>query len=87
VAAIGCAIQQIIARRESELARTAAAQAEPATQAAEPAPAKADEPALPAGYALPPMVGKKCPECGAHAMIRKDGCDACTQCGHLGACG
>ena len=38
--------------------------------------------------ALPPaMHGRKCPECGAHAMIRKDGCDHCTQCGHLGACG
>jgi len=33
------------------------------------------------------MAGKKCPECGAHAMIRKDGCDYCTQCGHLGTCG
>ena len=36
---------------------------------------------------LPAMHGRKCPECGAHAMIRKDGCDHCTQCGHLGACG
>ena len=34
-----------------------------------------------------PMAGAKCPECGAHAMIRKDGCDYCTQCGHLGSCG
>ena len=33
------------------------------------------------------MAGAKCPECGAHAMIRKDGCDYCTQCGHVGACG
>ncbi|MEY4979337.1 MAG: hypothetical protein RLZZ352_1607 [Pseudomonadota bacterium] len=33
------------------------------------------------------IAGKKCPECGAHAMIRKDGCDYCTQCGHLGTCG
>ena len=37
---------------------------------------------------VPPMLaGKKCPECGAHAMIRKDGCDYCTQCGFLGTCG
>ncbi|SEB24126.1 adenosylcobalamin-dependent ribonucleoside-diphosphate reductase [Variovorax sp. YR216] len=34
-----------------------------------------------------PMAGAKCPECGAHAMIRKDGCDFCTQCGHVGSCG
>jgi ribonucleoside-diphosphate reductase alpha chain len=33
------------------------------------------------------MAGSKCPECGAHAVIRKDGCDWCTQCGHVGACG
>jgi ribonucleoside-diphosphate reductase alpha chain len=33
------------------------------------------------------IAGRKCPECGAHAMIRKDGCDFCTQCGHVGACG
>ncbi len=39
-----------------------------------------------AGFA-PPMAGAKCPECGARAVIRKDGCDYCTQCGHLGACG
>jgi len=41
-----------------------------------------------AGISTPPvMVGKKCVECGAHAVIRKDGCDYCTQCGHLGTCG
>ena len=37
--------------------------------------------------AVQAMAGAKCPECGAHAMIRKDGCDFCTQCGHVGACG
>jgi ribonucleoside-diphosphate reductase alpha chain len=40
-----------------------------------------------AGSVVPTMAGAKCPECGAHAMIRKDGCDFCTQCGHVGACG
>ena len=43
--------------------------------------------ASPAAEAPPTMAGAKCPECGAHAMIRKDGCDYCTQCGHVGACG
>jgi len=33
------------------------------------------------------MAGKKCQECGAHAVIKKDGCEFCTQCGHIGACG
>jgi ribonucleoside-diphosphate reductase alpha chain len=47
-------------------------------------PAATDD--TPAGPPLA-IAGAKCPECGAHAMIRKDGCDWCTQCGHLGACG
>jgi ribonucleoside-diphosphate reductase alpha chain len=33
------------------------------------------------------LPGRHCPECGAHAMIRKDGCDYCTACGHIGSCG
>ncbi|WP_048439067.1 adenosylcobalamin-dependent ribonucleoside-diphosphate reductase [Caenimonas sp. SL110] len=40
-----------------------------------------------ASHATAPMSGSKCPECGAHAMIRKDGCDFCTECGHIGTCG
>ncbi len=39
------------------------------------------------GHAPTTMAGKKCQECGAHAVIRKDGCDYCTQCGYLGSCG
>jgi ribonucleoside-diphosphate reductase alpha chain len=35
----------------------------------------------------PPMAGRRCPECGNATMIDKDGCDFCTACGHLGACG
>jgi ribonucleoside-diphosphate reductase alpha chain len=36
---------------------------------------------------LLPIPGRKCPTCGANAMIRKDGCDFCTACGDVGACG
>ena len=39
------------------------------------------------GGALKPLAGRKCPECGNKTMIRKDGCDFCTTCGHTGACG
>lgn len=75
VAAIAYAIQNILAQR-------AAAPAGPMRQQELPL----DAPAAPTG--LPPaMAGRKCPECGAHAVIRKDGCDYCTQCGHLGSCG
>lgn len=31
--------------------------------------------------------GKKCEECGAHAVIKKDGCNFCTNCGWMGSCG
>ncbi|BEU94853.1 adenosylcobalamin-dependent ribonucleoside-diphosphate reductase [Acidovorax sp. DW039] len=71
VAAIAYAVQNILARRV----------AEPEQQSL-----PLDEPETPVG--MPPaMAGKKCSECGAHAVIRKDGCDYCTQCGHLGSCG
>ena len=36
---------------------------------------------------LKPLAGRKCPECGNKTVIRKDGCDFCTACGHTGACG
>lgn len=47
------------------------------------------EPA-PAGHApaaMPAMKGKRCKECGNETVIRKDGCDFCTACGAVGACG
>ena len=71
VAAIAYAIQNIIARRRGEPVAALETPGVPAAAAAAP----------------PTMAGAKCPECGAHAMIRKDGCDFCTQCGHVGACG
>ncbi len=43
------------------------------------APAKAGTPRV--------MKGGQCPECGNHALIRKDGCDYCTACGYVGMCG
>ena len=33
------------------------------------------------------LPGRVCPECGNYAMIRRDGCDFCTACGAIGACG
>ncbi|HRE12568.1 MAG TPA: adenosylcobalamin-dependent ribonucleoside-diphosphate reductase [Usitatibacteraceae bacterium] len=43
------------------------------------APRRVDEPAL--------MKGTKCTECGNMTVIRKDGCDFCSACGWVGACG
>ncbi len=46
-------------------------------------------PALPAHAGEQPTVlkGRRCPECGNETVIRKDGCDFCTACGAVGACG
>ncbi len=33
------------------------------------------------------LAGKKCGECGNTAVINKDGCEFCTACGAIGACG
>ncbi|MDK9702372.1 MAG: adenosylcobalamin-dependent ribonucleoside-diphosphate reductase [Sulfuritalea sp.] len=40
-----------------------------------------------AGYGIAVQAGKICKECGAAAVIRKDGCDFCTSCNTVGACG
>lgn len=34
-----------------------------------------------------PQGGKKCPECGALALHKVDGCLRCANCNHLGSCG
>ena len=38
-------------------------------------------------YALKPVHGKPCKECGNAAVIKKDGCEFCTACGEIGSCG
>ena len=37
--------------------------------------------------AIKPIVGKVCKECGNATLIKKDGCEFCTSCGAIGACG
>jgi ribonucleoside-diphosphate reductase alpha chain len=41
----------------------------------------------PAPGSAAPATGRTCPECGHPTLIRRDGCDFCTSCGHIGACG
>jgi ribonucleoside-diphosphate reductase alpha chain len=71
VAAIAYAVQNIISSRSAKAEKLSATPAATSTDAMSPAG----------------MAGRKCGECGAHAVIRKDGCEYCTQCGHLGSCG
>ncbi|MGE4369314.1 MAG: adenosylcobalamin-dependent ribonucleoside-diphosphate reductase [Burkholderiaceae bacterium] len=47
----------------------------------------ADEPTGPALTLPAAFSGKPCAECGNHAVIKKDGCEFCTVCGAMGACG
>ena len=84
VAAIGYAIEDLIARRAQ-----GSLFAEGDLPAAETLQAAKDAPQSDGAHAITPgmMAGKKCTECGARAMIRKDGCDYCTQCGFVGSCG
>ena len=71
---------------DSEVSAIAyALQAILARRAGRPQPEAADSADTPP--APTPMPGRKCPDCGAHAMIRRDGCDHCTACGFVGACG
>jgi ribonucleoside-diphosphate reductase alpha chain len=46
---------------------------------------------IPAGQIKPtgikPITGKVCKECGNATLIKKDGCEFCTSCGAIGACG
>jgi len=76
VAAIAYAVQQILERRRQQnLPGISSPTMTPAVAA----------PVVSQG--LQTMAGKKCHECGAHAVIRKDGCEYCTACGAVGACG
>lgn len=81
VAAIAWAIQNILELRTQRQV--------PVDQLALPLPeVKALAPEAPAvASSSGVMAGKKCPDCGAHAVIKKDGCEYCTQCGFVGACG
>jgi ribonucleoside-diphosphate reductase alpha chain len=97
VAAIGYALQQILARRGfldslgnqvpvAALARRLARRDEVST--GEPALPQGMGSAQDAGMPLAGLVnGKKCPDCGAHALHKVDGCLRCANCNHLGSCG
>jgi ribonucleoside-diphosphate reductase alpha chain len=39
------------------------------------------------GTGVKPITGKVCKECGNATLIKKDGCEFCTSCGAIGACG
>lgn len=92
VAALGYALQVILMRRGF---LDSAGNQVPTRVLAERFSAKQDEDSLadvlmqeaPVEEGSTQGAGKKCPECGAHALHHIDGCTRCTSCGYIGACG
>ena len=91
VAAIAFMLQRVLIRRGfldalgnqlpvPELARRFAQRCEGV------APEAAPQPPTSAG-ALPTVSGAKCPECGARALRKVDGCTRCGECHYVGECG
>jgi ribonucleoside-diphosphate reductase alpha chain len=86
-AAVAYAIQQILFRRGfldiegNQVPSRVLSKA--ATESVEEA-AEAHESRAHASKVIP---GKPCKECGAHAVIKRDGCEYCSNCGAIGSCG
>ncbi|WP_149135696.1 adenosylcobalamin-dependent ribonucleoside-diphosphate reductase [Cupriavidus campinensis] len=94
VAAISYALQRILIKRgfldeDGAQVPVAALAARLAGQGSETALALAGNPArsAPAGHNPGVGTGKPCPECGAHALHKVDGCAKCANCGYVGECG
>jgi ribonucleoside-diphosphate reductase alpha chain len=90
-AAVGFVLQRILIRRGfldsqgnqvpvAQLARQLAARGE----AVDPV---APDPAAMPGSAPAAAPGAKCPECGARALRKRDGCTRCENCQYVGECG
>lgn len=98
VAALGYALQRILIKRGfldaegqqvpvAALAERLAQREAGLAQDAMPLPgAAAPGAGLPVG-APGVGTGKPCPECGAHALHKVDGCAKCANCGYVGECG
>lgn len=96
VAAIGHAIQEALIAcgfldKEGKVVRPTVASGKSSTMLTAPVEevvvSEAPAPAPTAESEVVKATGSKCPECGAMALIKKDGCTFCTECGHTGACG
>jgi len=90
VAALAYTVQQILYRRGFLDEAGAVVPVKHQLVAVAPAAGRASEGGSASAHAAPAnqvMAGKKCGECGAHAVIKKDSCEWCSHCGHTGSCG
>lgn len=95
VAALSYAIQRILIKRGfldedgAQVPARALADrlARQSGTAAADSQAALSQPAAPRQLAVGIGTGKPCPECGAHALHKVDGCAKCANCGYVGECG
>ena len=93
VAAIGYALQRILIKRgfldaEGGQVPVAGLAARLARREGGAVAAENGEGASAAAPVNPALgTGKPCPECGAHALHKVDGCAKCANCGYVGECG
>ena len=98
VAAIAFMLQKILIRRgfldqhgnqvpAAELAGRLAAQCLPPPAASAGSAASAPASATGSATASGARAGRKCPDCGAYALHKVDGCSHCSECHYIGSCG
>jgi ribonucleoside-diphosphate reductase alpha chain len=87
VGAIAYAIQQILVKRGFLDEEGNQVPTRKLLKARAPQVVVASLPVAAESRAEPVQHGKKCSECGAHAVVRRDGCDHCTACQTVGSCG
>ena len=94
VAAIGYALQRVLSRRGfldvdgNQVPVKALAQAQARARDADPVPAtRGGDESAQASVLRASASARKCPECGAQAYRKLDGCHRCGNCGHVGDCG
>jgi ribonucleoside-diphosphate reductase alpha chain len=91
VAAIAFMLQRMLIRRgflDAQANQAPVAQLERTLAARMTAPADAAQPPqAPSPDAEPRASAAKCPECGARALHKIDGCAHCAECHYIGSCG
>ena len=91
VAAIAFTLQRILIRRgflDEQGNQVPTAELARQLGAAAPVPARADHAAQASQASRQaPLAGRKCPECGANALHKVDGCSHCSECHYIGSCG
>lgn len=46
-----------------------------------------DDPAVSSKQPVASFIGKRCPACSEHSLVKLGGCDTCTRCEYTGSCG